>query len=234
MSVAEGLLKAFSAPAGGAVAVADRGTGIQKAHFAVAISREAGAGGVSVAREVARRLGCPMYDREVLEKIAEEMRRPKSEVAALDERPVGWLEELFAGMLHESRVTGDTYVKYLVGALRGLVLMGPCVIVGRGSSCVLPPETTLRVRLVASLPDRIRTARHRFGMTEREAAAWVYRTDEERARFLKRYFRVDSADPHLHDIVLNTSRLSSEECADVIVRAYRRFEAERSPLARPE
>jgi cytidylate kinase len=132
-------------------------------------------------------------------------------------------------MLHESRVTGDTYVKHLVGMLHRLVLLGPCVIVGRGSSSMLPPETTLRVRLVASLPDRIKTVRQRFGMTEREAANWIARTDEERARFLKRYFKMDVADPHLHDLVLNTSRLSYEECADAIVAAYRRFEAERSP-----
>ena len=99
---------------------------------------------------------------------------------------------------------------------------------------MLPAETTLRVRLVASLPDRIKMARTRFGMTEREAASCVNRTDEERARFMKRSFGVDVADPHVHDLVLNTSRLGIEECADAIVRAYRRFEVERSPLAEAE
>jgi cytidylate kinase len=110
--------------------------------------------------------------------------------------------------------------------------MGRCVIVGRGANFILPAPTTLRVRLVASREDRVRAMAHRLGLPAREAAAWVERTERERAEFVRRYFGQDTADPHHYDLVLNMSRLSVEEAADVVVQTLRRFEGRESPAGR--
>jgi hypothetical protein len=191
----------------------------------IALAREAGASGSSVGAEVGRRLDCPVYDREVLDKVAHEMRRPVLELQALDEHPMTWLEECLGTLAQGTvRASADTYLKYLIGTIRGLGLVGRCVIVGRGAWLILPPQTTLRVRLVADWTDRVRTARERFGYGEQDAAAWVARTDEERAVFVKKYFRSDANDPHNYDLMLNLSRLSVSECADVVVQAFLRFE----------
>ncbi len=45
-----------------------------------------------------------------------------------------------------------------------------------------------------------------------------------RLLFMRRNFGVDPSDPHLYDLVLNTSRLSVAECADIIVQAFVPFE----------
>src|SRR5262249_41409867 len=39
---------------------------------------------------------------------------------------------------------------------------GECIIVGRGAAQVLPPKTTLRVRMVGPLQDRITATQHRY------------------------------------------------------------------------
>jgi cytidylate kinase len=192
--------------------------------FSIAISREAGALGHTVAAEVGRRLGWPVYDREILDKIGEDMRRPPKHLQALDERPGSWLEEFLAGLSSGHSVSPDRYLKYLVGAVRGLGQIGRCVIVGRGANFILPAETTLRVRLVASAADRARVVARRLHLGPREAAAWAGRAERERGEFVRRAFRQDVADPHHYDLVLNMSRLSVDEAAEVIVGVLRRFE----------
>jgi hypothetical protein len=201
--------------------------------FSIAISREAGALGYTVAAEVGHRLGWPVYDREILDKIGEDMRRPPRHLQALDERPVSWLEEFLAGVASQHSVSPDRYLKYLVGAVRGLGQIGRCAIVGRGANFILPAETTLRVRLVASAEDRARVIARRLALTPREAAAWVERAERQRGEFVRRAFRQDVADPRHYDLVLNMSRLSVEEAADVIIRVLHGFEG-RSGSAAPK
>jgi cytidylate kinase len=201
--------------------------------FSIAISREAGALGHTVAGGVGHRLGWPVYDREILDKIGEDMRRPPRHLQAVDEQPGSWLEEVLAGLASQSSVSADRYLKYLIGAVRGLGQIGRCVIVGRGATFILPAESTLRVRLVASAEDRARVIAERLHLGLREAAAWAERTERQRGEFVRRAFGRDVTDPHHHDLALNMSRLSVEEAAEVIVEVLRRWEG-RSGSAAPE
>ena len=50
------------------------GPGLTSRPFTVAVSRESGARGTSTAREVGARLGWTVYDHELLERIAQEMK----------------------------------------------------------------------------------------------------------------------------------------------------------------
>ena len=195
----------------------------------IAVSREVGALGSTVAREVGRRLGWPVYDREILEKVAEEMQRPAFHLEFVDERATSWLEESLASLISQYPVRPGAYLKYLVGTVRGLGAAGRCVIVGRGASFILPAETTLRVRLVASPTDRAEVLARRLGVSAAEAVAWMEKTERQRAEFVKHTFHCDGADPHQFDAVLNMSRLTVEDAADTIVRMLERFERGGSP-----
>jgi cytidylate kinase len=177
-----------------------------------------------VATAVGKRLNWPVYDREILDKIGEEMKRPPRHLEGVDERPGNWLEECLAGLLSEYHVSADAYFKYLLGTVRGLGAVGRCVIVGRGANYILPAASTLRVRLVASREDRVQVIARQLGLSEPEAAAWVEKTERHRSGFVKRYFGKDSTDPHQYDLVLNMSRLSVEDAAEVIIQMSRRVE----------
>jgi cytidylate kinase len=78
---------------------------------------------------------------------------------------------------------------------------------------------------VASPQDRAAVIARRRGLSAPEAATWAETTDRQRAGFVRRYFRQDVADPHHYDLVLNMSRLSLDEAADVITQTLRRLEA---------
>jgi cytidylate kinase len=220
LSVAEALLRSFHPEHRRA---ADEL--VERRHGVIAISRESGAQGETVAREVGQRLGCPVYNREIVETVAATLRRPVAELRRFDERPTFWVEDWATGLGRQAAIGADTYVKYLMATVRGMAEMGPCVLVGRGAARILAPETTLRVRLIADRADRIKVAQDLHHLSRPEAVEWLDRTEQERTAFIRRNFSVDPAEPHLYDLILNTSHLAVGECAEIIVEAFVHLES---------
>src|SRR5262249_15644401 len=157
----------------------------------ITLAREAGCPGTSLARELGARLGWPVYDHELLEHIAREMGLRVKLVESVDEKPQNWLEEAAGSLSSAPGVSDDAYVRYLGGTVLSLGAHGRCVIVGRGAGHLLPPEATLRVRLVGDLKDRIQALGRRLGLSHEEAARRVEETDRERVRFVKDHFQKD-------------------------------------------
>jgi cytidylate kinase len=149
-----------------------------------------------------------------------------------DERRQNWLQECLKALSSGRTVSASAYVPHLLETLLSLAAHGECVLVGRGAAQVLPAATTLRVRLVGPVEDRVQAIRQRFGISPEEAARWVERTDGERGRFVQEHFHKDPADPRLYDLVLNASRLTVNECADLIIETLHRLRA-RAAAARP-
>jgi cytidylate kinase len=198
---------------------------LPKSHFlTVALSREAGAPGTSVAREVGRQLNWPVYDQELVELIAQEMGLRTSLLESVDEKQQGWLAETFASAAAVPQATEDSYVKHLVQTVVSLGAHGRCVIVGRGAAHILPAASTVRVRLQGDLPHRIAATEKRRGLTPKEAKRWVEQTDDQRRRFIQDHFQKDPTDLRLYDLVLNTSLWSGDECAGLIVQGVRALE----------
>jgi cytidylate kinase len=189
----------------------------------IAISRQAGANGSAIARAVGERLGWPVYDRELLDRIAEEMGLRTELLESVDERRGSWLRERLETFSARQAVTQSAYVRHLVGVVLALGAHGSCVIVGRGAAQILPEEGTLRVRLVGPLEGRIAVLQAREGLGPAEAAQRVARTDRERTHFVKDHFRDDPDDPSRYDLVLNSSRFAEAECAGLIVEALGRL-----------
>jgi cytidylate kinase len=192
----------------------------------IAISRQAGAGGAAAAQAVAAMLGWPVYDHELLSRIAAEKGLQPRLLENVDERSVGWLEEALGSFVTQAGPLEGTYLKCLLQLLASLGKAGHCVIVGRGAAQVMPRKSTLRVRLVAPRAVRVAEVRKRFGWSQVEAEHWVDRTDAERDRFVRRSFRKDSSDPLNYDLTLNSARYSTDECARLIVQAARLLEAQ--------
>ena len=193
--------------------------------FTIAISREVGAMGNGVATEIGRRLDWPVYDRNLLDKIAERLHRPPSHIRDLDERQGSWLGDCFSSLIdHDHFVSSGAYFEHLLATLRGLGSEGRCVIVGRGANFILPSETTLRVSMVSPTEDRARVAARRLGLSAQEAADYVETAERQRLAFLEAHFEKDPTDPHHYDLVLNMSRLSVDDAADLIIETLRRLE----------
>ncbi|MCI0738425.1 MAG: cytidylate kinase-like family protein [Gemmataceae bacterium] len=192
--------------------------------LSIAVSRETGALGTSVARAVGKRLGWQVYDQELLQKLADDKNWRVEQLESMDEREVGWLNEMVHSWASDSFVSQTAFVRALAETILTLGQRGHCVIVGRGAAQLLAPSSTLRVRLVAAMEDRIRVIRQEKRLSADEAARYIETTDRERIRYLRDHFQMDPTDPLGYDLILNSSRFPVEECVDIVLAALRNLE----------
>lgn len=188
-------------------------------RFTIALSREVGTPEQEVAREVGERLGWPVYNREVPARIAEELHMPITTVADIDERRQSWLLECLESLGSRCELSEGRYFRHLITVIHSLAAHGRCVIVGRGAAFILPARSTLRVRLVGDREHRISSIARDLHADRWTATRRMDEINRERSRFLRDHFHIDPAQPDHYDLVLNTSRWSASECADVILRA---------------
>jgi hypothetical protein len=133
---------------------------------------------------VGRLLAWQVYDRKLLEKIAQDMGLRTNLLESVDERRQSWMTEAMEGLLSASFATESGFSHHLVKTVLALGTHGECVIVGRGAAFILPPATALRVRLVGSVQERVAAWCQMRGISEQKAAEQVRTLDRQRADFL--------------------------------------------------
>jgi cytidylate kinase len=176
-----------------------------------------------VATEVGACLGWQVYDRELMEQIAKKMDVRVQLVQSVDEKRVGTIQELIESFMALPRASQDIYFRHLLDTIFSLGSHGECIIVGRGAAHILPPATTLRVRMVGNLDDRIAVMMQRLNLSRLEADR-LEALDLERNRFVQEHFHKDLTDPLGYDLILNSSRFSDAHCAELIILALRQLQ----------
>lgn len=196
----------------------------------ICISRETGAGAGTIARMVGQRLGWKVYDDELLEAIAHGMELPIEEVRAFDELAPSVVQDWLLPLREEHYAPQEAYLDHLAKLIEAIGRAGESVLVGRGAGFMLPRETTLSVRIIAPLRDRAMRLAERMGVSVRTAKRAARDLDRRRTQFDRTMHRMDSADPHNYDMVLDSSSLGLDIAVEVIVRAV---EAGRPSPPRP-
>ena len=207
----------------------------------VCLSREAGAGGASLARNVATRLDWRVYDHELLEAIARRMEVTVDDVSKLDELSPSVIQDWILPLREEYYAPLEAYLDHLAKLVEAIGLQGNSIIVGRGAGFMLPRESTLNVLIVAPLKARAKRLSEREGLTPRTARRVAIDRDHRRRRFIRAMYHVDPTDPHHYDLVLDTESLGLTIAAEILVRAIeagrpsssRRFEPKPSDVERP-
>ena len=203
----------------------DRGPDPAPAEFpaglTVAISREAGSRGGTIGRRAARKLGWQVYDQELLEYVSQEGPMHQELLDALPAGASAWLGQRLEQLLREQSVSQHPSIVRLARAILALAAQGGVVLIGRGAGLLLPAETTLHVRVLAPLADRIAYLSQWLRLTDEEAAERVRLRDARRAEFLGTHFHRQPGDPHQYDLLLNSSLLGEEMCADLVAGAAR-------------
>jgi cytidylate kinase len=200
----------------------------QARPLTITISREAGAGGKTIAELTARRLTTvensltaspwAVFDANLAKRVLEDHQLPANleRFVAEDARlPVEAIVEEVLG-LHPS---AWTLVQHTTHTILRLAALGHTILVGRGANVItarLPH--VFHVRLVAPLATRIHQIAEYYHLGEAEAAKVVRELDQARRRYLRRYFNAEVDDPTLYDVTLNTGRLGFARAAEVIAR----------------
>jgi cytidylate kinase len=205
---------------------------------AITISRQAGAGAITVAKLVAEELdiGCPgdppcpwaVFDRNLVEEIVRDNSLSQKVADYLVEDVKFPLSDAFEAMLglHPS---SWRMMEQAAATIRKLALKGNVILVGRGSAAItanLPH--VLHVRLVAPFEQRVRHFELYYHVDQKEAPRLVRERDEARRRYV-RQFGADIDDPVNYALIINTGQISFEEAARVITNTILNITGARHP-----
>lgn len=187
----------------------------------VAISREAGARGATVARKVGELLGWQVFDQEVIDYLlVDELGRAQ----LLADVPAGareWADAYLVRLQRDGRLNPDADTTTLARLVLTVGARGDAVIVGRGAGFLLPVESTLHVRVVAPFEARVTYLAQSLRLSRDDAATEVRARDGRRAQFLAHTVFRDPADPTEYDVVVNPTRLGIESAAQFVGWALR-------------
>jgi cytidylate kinase len=188
----------------------------------VTISRESGSRGATIARKVGEFLGWQVFDQEMLDYLVQDDAGRAQLLADVPDTVREWAEAHLSNLRNGGHLVGDDpQTVEMFRLILSVAARGEAVIVGRGAGFVLPPESTVHVRIVSPFEARVSYLAQWLRLSREEAAAEVRARDEQRARFLKDALRRDANDPTAYDAVVNATRLGVEATAQFIGWAVR-------------
>ncbi|MBV8215661.1 MAG: cytidylate kinase-like family protein [Verrucomicrobia bacterium] len=196
---------------------------------AITISRETGAGAVTVAYLVAQQLDkdcpgeppCPwaIFDRNLASEILKDHNLSAKVERFMPEDSKFPLTDVLESLLGLHPINW-TLKEYAKETIRKLVMKGNVIVVGRGAGIVtarLP--RVLHVRLVAPYHFRVQHFAEFYRVTNEEANHLVRERDEARRRYVQSYYNADVHDLSHYHLVINTARNGFEGAAEIISNA---------------
>jgi len=191
------------------------------AGLTVAFSRESGARGGTIGRRVGRKLDWPVYDQELLEYMSQDTVVRQGLLESLTPVASVWVDEHLQQLLREQNISQHPSIQNLARVVLALAAQGDAVLIGRGAGFILPRASTLHVRMIAPLEERIGYMSEWLRLTREEAAEQVQIGDARRNEFIHTHFHRNPDDVHQYDILLNASQLGEDVSAELIAQAAR-------------
>jgi cytidylate kinase len=201
-------------------------------HPYLAISRETGVNAREIAAAVASRCGWKLFDRELLDYLAEHNHLSRIALDFVDERTVCWFHEVFGKWLDSQLVSQAEYVSRLGRLVLLAAQHESTVFVGRGVQFILPRDRGVAVRLVAPRKQRVECITAQRQCSPKEAERFIDETDSGREHFVRRYFHRDVADSHLYDLVINLEHVPREAAVDLIVGECARIPERKAAISK--
>ena len=200
----------------------------------VAVSRTMGAGGGSVGRFAAERLGFRYVDEEIISMAAQKA-GVVPELVADAERRRRLLDKILEAVARGGTAAGsaayaiprdretegtEDYRRLIIETIVETAHQGSVVIVAHAASIALADSSDLlRVLVTASLDQRTARIAAAEKFDRDQAAKMVRESDAGRADYLKRFYRIDRELPTHYDLVLNTDHLEIAQAGELVVSA---------------
>lgn len=192
----------------------------------ITISREFGSGGRTIGREVAKRLGIPFYDKELVEQVALESGfAPKFVEEHGEHSPTA--SRLAYAFSHQSvpgvmngMSTADFLWSVQCSVILQLAEKGPCVIVGRNADYILKDrENVLDVFIHADLDYRADRIVRLYGESEKKPEVRLQEKDKRRSVNYQHYTGRTWGKATNYDLCLNSGALGIDTCVELILAA---------------
>lgn len=175
----------------------------------ITISRGSYSSGKEIAEKVAERLGYQVTSREAYIEASQKYNVPELKlVRAINEAP---------SMFNRFSFEKEKYLAYIWAAIVRHLRNDNMVYHGlAGHFLLMGVSHVLKVRIIADMGTRVANEMKRENISEKEARHILMKDDEERRKWSKSLFGIDTWDPSLYDFVLNISKLTVDDAVDII------------------
>lgn len=183
------------------------------------VSGLTGSGHFQLAQALCKELDYQLYDRELLNAVANDLHCQSALLESLDERVKSNLELMFESLIRGREIEQQDYIHALVRVMGSLAEKGGAVILGRAGAMILGEKAALRILATAPRPVRIRRVMKCRKISESEAHSLVETRDREKSEFCRRYFRREICDALCFDLTINTERIEPENGVRIVQAA---------------
>lgn len=196
----------------------------------ITISRQFGAGGKTLGKRVADKLGYYYADEEIIERAAVEVHVSSDWKNIIELEPGGKLQRYIANLnpfgtslmerpLSDKQryIDGIKYVELLNMIITRFAEEDNAVIVGRGGQYILENfEGAYHVLLIADKKDRIQFMTNNYPYSYEKAAQVVKRMEKRRMNLYSFFGRKDYDELTTYHLTLNSSMLPMEKSVELI------------------
>ncbi|NJO23070.1 MAG: BON domain-containing protein [Sphingomonadales bacterium] len=196
----------------------------------IAMTREMATLGKDVAAGLAEQLGLDIVHHELVE-------HDIAQRAGMRESEVHRFLEGEASLLERWKINSKRLSHYTAQEILELAVKGDVLIRGWGATYLLRSVPhVICVRICAPMPFREQVLMQRLGIEDHAAArSAIASNDAAHSRTMQKLFGIDWMDASLYTVVLNTARVSVQDCVEHIVRlaasaAFRETAQARSAL----
>jgi len=202
---------------------------------AVTVSRQTGAGGLSISEELATYLNArrpastspwTVFHKNLVDKVIEDHHLPMRADRFMSEDKPSAITDTVEELLGLHPPSLDLVERTRETVLR-LADLGHVILVGRGGHVITSHlDYVFHVRLVGSLEERIKRICKRYDLNRRRAVDFIRTEDAGRSRYLRNYFHEEIENPLLYHLTINTDAFSTQQAAELIGQTLLRWHAD--------
>lgn len=199
-----------------------------KTNTIITIGRQFGSGGREIGYMVADKLGIQLYDKEMLQRAAQDSGICEELFESHDEKPSNSFLYSLVMDTYSMGYSGSTYNDMPINhkiflaqfdAIKKIANEGPCILVGRCADYALEGyPNLLSVFIHADLDARIKRIAKKYDLTDAKAKDLIIKTNKKRASYYNYYTDKRWGDADSYDVCLDSSVLGLEGTAEAIIK----------------
>jgi len=194
----------------------------------ITISRQFGAGGLTLGKMIADELGYTFADQDIVEKIAKEANVSPHWVETVEREAGGKLSRFITKMISKplvDRILKDEhgyideeiYLDYVVLIIAKIAEEGDVVILGRGSQYILNDHpNAYHILLINDLDNRVKFMMENYKLSQSKATQVVSREEKRRLNLFRRLGKTDYDSPTLYHLALNMGRINLAQALKLV------------------
>jgi cytidylate kinase len=200
----------------------------------VTISRQFGAGGLTLGKMVAKKYGYTFADTEIIKMVAEMANVSTNFVETVEKEAGGKFSKfisktvskpLVGRILKDERgyIDEEIYLDYLVLIIAQMADDGDVVILGRGSQYILNDHPdAYHILLIDTFENRVRFMCKNYDLSEGRANQVVKNEDKRRMNLYRKLGKTDYDNPILYHLVLNMSKIDLKQALQLVCQLVER------------